>query len=522
MSLHILDIIALLVYFGSMAAMAVYFSRKSTNTEDYFLGGRSFSGWPIGLSMVGTSVSSVTFLAYPADAFKTAWLRFIPNFMLPVSGLIAAYVFVTFFRRGRITSAYQYLEGRFGPSIRVYGALVFIFAQLVRVSVILYLVSFVAHEMTGMSLMVCIIVGGLFVASYTVIGGINAVVWTDVVQTMVLVFGGLVCFVIIIHLLPEGLSQVFSVAASEGKFAFAELVDGKLKSVSWGLSLQRKTGTMMLFLGLSVFLTEFSSSQLAVQRYCAVKSSREARKAILICVCSSVPIWAFFMLLGTSMFVFFKAFPVPEATDMLTGVCKAEQVLPFFITHYLPPGVAGLVIAAALAAAMSSLDSSISAISSVGIVDIYRRHLVKDRDDRHYLRVAWTFAGAAAAVMIAGAIILNNAETNTLQDAGTILVSLVSGGLLGIYLLGFLTNKGDARAVWLGITCTILFTGWTILSNRHMLPGVLTFPFDLYYTGIIGNLVMFAIGFLSGTLLPGKKRDLTNLTVWLQENTPRR
>ena len=133
MNLHWLDATTLLVYLGGMAAMGVYFARKNTSTEEYFVGGRSFPGWAIGLSLVGTSISSVTFLAYPGDAFKTAWLRYIPNFMLPVGVCIAAYVFLPFFRRGKVTSAYQYLEGRFGPSVRVYGCVAFIVGQLVRV-----------------------------------------------------------------------------------------------------------------------------------------------------------------------------------------------------------------------------------------------------------------------------------------------------------------------------------------------------------------------------------------------------
>ena len=141
MSLHWLDITALLLYLFGMLAMGIYFSRKNTSTEEYFVGGRSFAGWIIGLSLVGTSISSISFLAYPGDAYKTAWLRYLPNLMLPLGVLIAAYLFLPFFRRGKITSAYQYLEDRFGPSIRVYGAITFIVGQLVRVSIILYLLS---------------------------------------------------------------------------------------------------------------------------------------------------------------------------------------------------------------------------------------------------------------------------------------------------------------------------------------------------------------------------------------------
>ena len=182
MSLSFADSLALLGYLLVVMGIGLYFSKKNTSTEEYFVGGRSFSGWAIGLSLVGTSISSITFLAYPGDAYKTAWLRYLPNLMLPVVVFIAAYVFLPFFRRGNTITAYEYLEYRFGPSIRVYGAVTFIFGQLVRISLILYLLSLLIHELTGLSAEMSIILGGVFVAVYTIVGGIDAVIWTDVLQ----------------------------------------------------------------------------------------------------------------------------------------------------------------------------------------------------------------------------------------------------------------------------------------------------------------------------------------------------
>lgn len=518
LNLTVLDFVTLFGYLGMMALMGVWFSRRNTNTEQYFVGGRSFPGWAIGLSMVGTSISSVTFLAFPADAYKTGWLRFLPNLMLPAAVLIAAYVFLPFFRRGNLTTAYEYLEERFGPSVRVYAAFSFIVGQLFRVSIILYLISLVVHEMTGLDPTLCIFVGGVLVGFYTIIGGIDAVVWTDVIQTIVLVLGGVICLSFIVYQLPGGFGEIFDVAATHNKFTLSEVNDGVATAPSWGLSLSEKTATMMLVLGLMWYLTEFSSSQNVVQRYVAAKSTKEARRAMLICAGSSVPIWAFFMFLGTSLFVYYQAFPDPRAAEMLTGVRKAEQVLPYFIMTQLPSGVSGLVIAAALAAAMSSLDSSINAISTVGVVDIYRRHVVKDRDDRHYLKAAWSIATVAAAFMIGGAIVLAKMETKTLQDTAAVVTALLAGGMLGIYLIGFFTKRGDAKAIWLGIALSFVFTSWTVIAKHwpDTLPQALHVPFDLYYTGLIGNTIMFVIGYAAGMLLPTRPRDLSHLTVWGQ------
>lgn len=514
MFLSLPDLLTLCGYLLVVMGIGLYFSKKNTSTEEYFVGGRSFSGWVIGLSLVGTSISSITFLAYPGDAYKTAWLRYLPNLMLPVAVFIAAYVFLPFFRRGNTITAYEYLENRFGPSIRIYGALTFIFGQVVRISLILYLLSLLIHELTGLSPEMSIIIGGVFVAVYTIVGGIDAVIWTDVLQTIVLMLGGLLCLLVIILHLPGGMEQILSVATEHGKLTFSELREGQLVPVDWSLSLQDKTGTMLLLLGLTAWLTEYSANQNTVQRFCASRSSAEARKAMFICAFTSLPIWAFYMFLGTALYVFFQVFPTETASQILNGQQKAEQILPYFINHYLPAGIAGIVIAAALAAAMSSLDSSINAISTVSIVDIYKRFVAPEHNDKHYLNVARLIAVLASLLMIIGAILLMQAETKTLQDTATILVSLVSGGVLGIYLLGFLTIRGDARAVWAGLLLTALFTLWTILAKKNMLPEILSLPFDLYYTAIIGNLLMFLSGYVVALFIFKRRESTGEFTIW--------
>ena len=514
MKLSIIDIITLSGYLLLMAAMGFYFSRKNKNTEEYFVGGRSFPGWAIGLSMVGTSISSITFLAYPADAFKTSWIRFIPNLALPFAIIVASCIFLPFFRRGKCISAYEYLENRFGPSIRLYASLAFMISQLVRVSVILYLVSLLFHEIIGLSPVQCIFIAGVCVSLYTIVGGIDAVIWTDVLQTIILAFGGVICLIVIISKLPGGLGQIFSVAQEYDKLSFSELVDGQLKPISWGLSISKKTGLMMFFLGITTWLTEYCGNQVVVQRYFASKSTHEARKAMWIAVCSSLPIWAFYMFLGTAIFVFFRVFPDMQTQAMLDGTARAEQVLPYFIINYLPSGLIGITIAAALAAAMSSLDSSINSISTIAVNDIYGRFIMKNKSDRHYLRVAWVIATIAALLMICGAIVLVNADTKTLQDTGAIIASILGGGLLGIYMLGFFTSVGDARAVGVGIIFTTGFTVWTLLMKSNYLPEYIKAPFDLYYTIIFGNIIMFFTGLIMALLFPRKNKLAQELTVW--------
>ena len=215
---------------------------------------------------MGTSISSITFLAYPADAFKTDWLRYLPNLALLPAMLVAAFVFLPYFRRGNMTSAYEFLEQRYGPSIRVYGAVAFLVAQVVRLAMILWLLSLLIQQVTDLSPPTAIVLGGLFVGLYTVIGGIDAVIWTDVLQTVVLLLGGLLCLWVILDALPGGLGQIVDQAGKAGKFALAPWEDGAPGETSWSLSLSEKTATMMLLIGLTNWLTEYSSNQDTVHR----------------------------------------------------------------------------------------------------------------------------------------------------------------------------------------------------------------------------------------------------------------
>ncbi|MBI4558902.1 MAG: sodium/solute symporter [Candidatus Hydrogenedentes bacterium] len=533
-----LDWVILIVYFAAMAMIGPICARRGRTTEGYFVGGRSFPGWLIGLSMFATSISSITFMAYPADAYKTAYLRFLPCLMLPLGVYIASVAFLPYFRRGRKTSAFEYLEGRFGPNIRLYAACAFIVGQVVRLSLILYLVSLLVYEITGLGPYRCILIGGVVTSFYTVTGGIEAVIWTDFIQSFLLWGGGLLCLFVIIFSIDGGLGTIISVAKADGKFMLGDLntATGQLEPAPWGFSLDDKTVIMMLLIGLNNWLTEYSSNQNVIQKYVASKNPREALKAIWICVLCSVPTWAFFMFLGTALYVFFQVHPDPEAHAILTGEGnrKADSILPFFVIKYLPQGLTGLVIAGVLAAAMSSLSSSINAISAVSIVDVYKRRIAQQQSDKHYVYVAKAIAIAASLIMLAGAAFLMWAQSKTLQDTSTKLASLLAGGLLGLYALGFLTTRGDGRSVAVGIVSTLLFSTWIVAIELKWLTkdlflnfgfsdgwaGWLGHPMDTYYAGLIGNIFMFLIAYGLSSLWLRRPKDLTNLTVWTQDATP--
>lgn len=524
--LHWMDMLLLVAYFVSMTLMGLYFARNAKSTEGYFVGNRSYPGWLIGISLFGTTISSITFVGYPADGFKTAYLRYLICIMLPVGVFIAARYFVPFFRRGKITSAFEYLEGRFGPRTRVYAATVFIIAQCIRLSTIQYLVALLMNKVTGWDVSVCILVGGVITAYYTVAGGIEAVIWTDFVQSVILTAGGVLILLVIIWKLPGGFGQLLSVGWADGKFSFSDLntATGQLHPSPWGFSLREKTVFMMLIVGLFQWLAEYSSNQEVIQKYCASKSAGEARNAMWICCWCCVPTWGYFLFIGTALYVFYKVFPDPQAAEMLSGARKAEEILPYFVTTKMPIGTAGIVMAAVLAAAMSSMSSAMNSIAAVTITDIYKRHMAAGREDRHYVAAAKWVTVFSSIIMIGGAFLLERSESKTLLHLWTEFASIIAGGLLGLYMLGFLTTRGDGRAVAFGLLLAVVFSAYVSLAGLGWLPEpairLLNDHFDAYYTGVIGNVGTFVLGFLMALCLPKKARNLRNLTIWTQDATP--
>jgi len=509
-----IDQAIIVIYLLSMAGVGLFFARRNKSTDEYFTAGRSHGGLLLGLSLVGASISSVTFIALPADTFKTAWLRFLPNLALPVAILFAGRYFVPMYRRTRVTSAYEYLESRFSPGVRLYAAAMFGISQLIRLSVVLFLLAMVVKSITGLNPTACIIAAGLVTGLYTLVGGLNAVIWTDAIQTVVLLGGGLVVLAVIILAIPGGIGEVFQSALAAGKLSTADLVDGKLTPSPWGVDLSQKTISMMVFVGLVGWLTEYITNQGVVQRYAAAKSSAEARRSIWLCAGMSIPIWALFMFIGTALFVFYRHFPDQPAAQMLDGQRKAEEILPHFLVTRVPVGIVGIVVAGILAAAMSTLSSCMNAFASVAVVDVYRRVLVRGRGDRHYLIAGWAFTTLAGIVMVGGALVLVHAQTNTMNDLIVLVGAICSAGMLSIYLLGFLTVRANARSVGVAIAAAIVFSLWCVLSGWGVVPAAIRAPFDLYYSGILGNVLVFAAGYGVGCLLPARRDVPRRLTIW--------
>jgi len=241
------------------------------------------------------------------------------------------------------------------------------------------------------------------------------------------------------------------------------------------------------------------------------------------------------MFLGSSIYVYFKLHPDPRAAAILTGAggAKAESILPYFCVSTIPTGILGLVIAGVLSAAMSASASSVNSISAIGVTDVYRRHLAKGRDERHYVWVARLLSAASVLLMMGGAALFLEMSSLTLKDTLTKLAGLLAGGILGLYVLGFLTTRGTGRTVAVAIVSTVAFSayiaafelGWItkewFMQVGGMSEGMATWlarPVHTYYAGIFGNIILFVLAYALSCLFEKKRRDLTNLTVWTRDS----
>ena len=301
--------------------------------------------------------------------------------------------------------------------------------------------------------------------------------------------------------LPGGLGQVIDIGVKFNKFSLGPMHGG----------FNERTFFVVVLLGLVNFTNEYASNQNVVQRYIASKSLREARKATLICMFMSVPTWMSFFFLGSCMFAFYHVFPDPAITTL-----EADEVLPHFILTRTPPFVGGTIIAACLAAAMSSLSSSINSISTICSVDFVKR-FGRPRSDQEHLVIAKIIAGIASIFMIGGAILICYIPKESMNDFGLIIGSLFGGGIMSIFLLGFFTTRVSNRAVITGTCIALLFNIYLMLNSFHWLPGFLTLPVHSYWTTILVNALLFAAAYLLSWIMPNR-RDLAGLTVWTRRS----
>ena len=484
--LSYIDLGILIAYLAVTVGLGCFFALRKTGTDDFMAGGRSLPGWAVGLSMFGSYVSSISFLANPGKSFASNWNAFVFTLATPIAAIVAIKWFVPFYRRSAEVSAYEHLAHRFGPWARTYAVVCFLLTQMARTGTIMYLLALAAAPLVGWKVEAIILLTGAMMILYTIFGGIEAAVWIGVLQSIVLLAGPIICIIVLLSLVPGGIGAVIAGGAEAGKFSLG----------SFGPSLEDPTFWVVLMMGLAINLGNFSVDQSYVQRYITTPTEREAKRSIAITTLLYVPVAAFFFLIGTTLFVLHAKRP-----DLFAGVDAAgspDRVFPYFISHVLPVGMSGLVVAAIFAA---SMDSTLSSMATLSLCDVYKRYVRRGAGERESLIVlrASTLLWGVLAVTVALAM----TKVRHALDVWWEMAGIFSGGMFGLFLLGFLsraTNPAAIAAVLIGIA-TIL---WMTISRWPSWPdglGRAASPFHAFMVPVVGTLVILLAGLLIQKLM---------------------
>ena len=470
--MHIIDIIVFLLFTGGVVAFGCSFFKKKGTSEEFTSAGRSLPGWVVGMSIFATYVSSISYLGYPGKAFSGDWNAFVFSLSIPIASYFAARYFVPFYRSQDSISAYSFLENRFGPWARIYASSCYLLTQIARTGSILYLLALPMNVLLGWNIQTIIIVTSVAIVLYSMLGGMKAVIWTEAIQGIILIGGALVCMFILLFDMPEGPAQTFSIAMEDGKFSLG----------SFGSSLSESTFWVCLIYGVFTNLQNYGIDQSYVQRYHTAKNEKEAKFSALFGGYLFIPVSAVFFMIGTGLYAFYKVHP-----GVLPDGVGADYVFPFFIVNELPVGLTGLLIASIFAAGMSTIATSVTSSSTIILTDYYQRFRkhAGNRERMLVLKLSSVGVGVAG-ILVAFAFM----SVQSALDAWWALASIFSGGMLGLFLLGYISRKARNFDAVLGVVCGGILVCWIVIS-----------PFVHANLAIVfGTLLIFLVGFLSANL----------------------
>ena len=494
------DILVLLLYLAALVFIGVRLARRQTSTSEYFVAGRSIPGWAMGLSLLATIITSVTFIAYPGAAYAGDWSLLVPGIMFVGVLILCGKIVVPFFRHVVNMSAYEYFGLRFGRGVRMYSSFAFGVGHFSKMGFVFYLLALTLAAMTGWPIDHVILITAAITILYTVLGGIEAVVWTDVLQGFVLWLGILVSLGCLLFLPPQGPHAVLYEAWSHHKISLG----------STAFRLDKPTILVLAIYGFFFYLQKYTADQTVVQRYLIARSDRSALRGIALGAGLCLPVWTAFMLIGSLLWSFYRL----TGETLPSSITKADQVFPHFLVTHLAPGLGGLFIAALAGSAMSMLASDMNCLALIGVEDFYRfaRPRSTDRERLRVGRAVVVLSGCAAAAL---ALRLAHTQGTALSLYYTI-TAIVAGGLAGLFLLAFLFREATRAGAIAGIVVSLLFTVWATLTAGRGAPwfGRFRFPWHDYMIGAVGHVVLLLVGLLFSYLWPGSRPRASEKTLW--------
>ena len=483
MDITALDYIVFFLFVGGVALFGCSFYFRSRKGAAAFTAAEgSLPTWVVGMSIFATFVSSISFLGLPGDAYKGNWNPFVFSLSIPVATWLAAKIFIPLYRNVNSVSAYHYLELKFGYWARCYVAVCYLLTQLARVGSILLLLALPLNTMFGWDISTIIVATGAATLIYTLLGGIAAVVWTDAIQGIILIFGAIACAAILTFSMPEGPSQLFHIAQANGKFSLGE----------WGLSLTQPTFWVVLIYGLFVNMQNYGIDQNYVQRYMTTKSTAQAVKSTIFGGLLYIPVSLVFVYIGTALFAYYTARP-----ELLPAGTAADKVFPWFIVHGLPTGLTGLVIASLFSAGMSTIATSINSSATIVLTDFVKRLSKSELSEKRSMKVLYATSFVVGALGIVMGLLMMSIDG--VLDAWWKLASIFSGGMLGLFLLSLVCRNVKRPHAVAAVVAGLIVIAWMSLSpliDPASEAGWLRSPLHTYMTIVFGTTAIFLTGFV--------------------------
>jgi len=491
MKLPLLDLVVFLSLTAVNIVIGVIFYFNNKTADQFTTGGRKIPAWVVGMSIFATFVSSISFLALPGKAYMSNWNAFVFSLSIPFAAILTVKYFVPHYRAIGNISAYYYLEQRFGPWARIYASVCYILTQLMRTGAILMLLALPLNALFGWDIRVVIMVTGLVVMIYSMLGGIKAVMWADAIQGIILITGAIVCAVILTFSMPEGPGQMFEIARLNHKFSLGSL----------GTSLSESTIWVVLIYGLFINLQNYGIDQNYIQRYMTTSTDKEAKSSALFGSLLYIPVSLLFFFIGTALFSYYTAQPDILPADLkLPGA--GDKVFPYFIATGLPSGITGLLIAAIFAAGMSTVSTSLNSTATIVLTDYYKRYFNKEAGEKSSMKVLYI---SSLIMGISGiAIALSLVGVKSALDTWWSLASIFSGGMLGLFLLGFISKRTGKPEAIIGVIVGAIVIIWMSLSPLYFNEGgSLAFRsnFHTNLTIVFGTMAIFLVGFLFTKIL---------------------
>jgi sodium-coupled monocarboxylate transporter 8/12 len=472
-----LDYAIFAVYLVASVAIGLLFTTGQETLKDYFLAGRGIHSIIVAISVLAALFSGISYLGAPAELYSHSITFMLVGLSFFIATPLTNLVFMPFFYRANFYTAYQYLEARFSVGVRTLSSALFIIRVLIWLALATYAPALALEQVTGFPLWLTILLTGVLTTLYTALGGMKAVIWTDVMQFVVLVGGQIAIFVVALGHIPDGVMGVYRIGQAAGKFDLSLSLDPSVRVTLWGV----------LIGGAFMNLVQMATDQVSVQRYLTATNLKEARRALWIKLALTLPVVAIFYLSGIVLFAFYQTQTDPLAAGWIT---KADQILPYFVMHELPTGMPGVLIAAIYAASMSTVSAGINSLTTASLVDFYQRLWRPNASSAHLLRLAKWLSLFYGVLIVLLAFVVE--RLGSLIEASNKAIGLVGGPLLGLFLLGMFSRRANATGAILG-----WFAGVLVL-----LPVCFLTKTSFLWYALLGSVTTFVVGLACSLLLP--------------------